>query len=56
MCRQLPWQVIVLKPGSQQSVHHFIREQDEKLDSRWDPGDASISSVSVAVFVVRLLL
>ena len=50
----------VLKPGnswSQQSVHHFIRRrQDEQLDSRWDPGDASVSSVSVAVFVVHLLL
>ena len=44
-----------LKPGnswSQQSVHHFIRgRQDEQLDSRWDPGDASVSSVSVAVWL-----
>ena len=35
----------VLKPGnswSQQSVHHFIcRRQDERLDSRWDPGAAA---------------
>ena len=50
----------VLKPGnswSQQSVHHFIHgRQDEQLDSRWDPGDASGSSVSVAVFFVHLLL
>ena len=42
---------------SQQSVHHFIRgRQDEQLDSCWDPGDVSISSVSAAVFVVCLLL
>ena len=46
----------VLKPGnswSQQSVHHFIcGRQDEPLRSR----RCSVSSVSVAVFVVRLLL
>ena len=49
----------VLKPGnswSQQSVHHFIcGRQDEQLESHWDPGDASVSSVSVAVFVGLLL-
>ena len=32
------------------AVHHFNRErQDEQLESRWDPGDAGVSSVSVAV-------
>ena len=42
---------------SQQSVHHFIhRCQDEQLHSCWDPGDASVPSVSVAVLVVHLLL
>ena len=45
----------VLKPRnswSQQSVHHFIhRRQDEQLHSRWDPGDASVSSDSVAVWL-----
>ena len=50
----------VLKPGnswSQQSVHHFIHGcQDEQLESRWDVGDASVSSVSMAAFTVRLLL
>ena len=49
-----------LIPGnswSQQSVHHFIcGHQDEHLDSRWDPGDASVSSASVAVVTVRLFL
>ena len=50
----------VLKQGnswSQQSVHHFIcRHQDERLDSRWDPGDASISSVSVAVWLCSFIV
>ena len=49
----------VLKPGnswSQQLVHHFIHGcQDEQLESRRDQGDASVSSVSVTVLVVRLL-
>ena len=46
----------VLKPRnswSQQSVHHFIRGHEyEQLDSHWDPGDASVSWVSVAVLVM----
>ena len=53
--RSCQWPALLC--DSQQSVHHFIRgRQDEQLDSCWDPGDASVSSVSVAVWLVCLLL
>ena len=50
----------VVKPGnswSQQSVHRFVRgRQDEQLESHRDLGDATAATVSVAVFIVRVLL
>ena len=57
-CVTHSWGVLKARNSwSQQSVHHFICGlQYEQRDSRWDPGDASVSSVSVAVFIVRLLL
>ena len=48
-CATHSWEV--LKPGnswSQQSVHHFMRgHQHEQQESPCDPGDASVSLVSL---------